>query len=144
MSTVTVLMGPPGAGKTTWMKANRVDEFVADTHAVRMVAELDVDHYMTVMRQQTIGQIRQGRDVIIDATNTYPHHRALWLATARRYQAEARLVAFDTQLHLLIAAQRTRQHPAPQRVVIKHHALMRRALRDVQTEGWDSVTVLTR
>lgn len=141
---VTVLMGAPGAGKTTWVKNNRVNEFLADTHAVRMINDIDVDHYMTVMRHQTIAQIKNGRDVIIDATNTYPNHRRLWLATAQKYEAETRLIAFNTQLALLLAAQQTRKHPAPKKIVMKHYGLMVTALQNVEKEGWDSLTIITR
>lgn len=144
MTTVTVLVGAPGAGKTTWLAAHRTDEYVADTHPVRTQSDLDVDAYMAAMRQQTVHRIAQGQPVIIDATNTYRQHRLLWLAAARRAGATSRAVLFDTPLPLLIAAQRKRAHPAPDRIVIKHHRLMRTALATVPTEGWDTVEVVTR
>jgi predicted kinase len=144
MTTVTVLMGAPGAGKTTWMAQHRTDQVVLDTHAVRTVQDLDVGGYMDTFRASGLAAIRNGRDVIVDATNTYPHHRRYWLQAARSCGATAQLVAFDTVLGLLIAAQRTRQHPVPRKIVTKHHALMRRALVDVKAEGWDTIDVITR
>ena len=144
MSTVTVLIGAPGAGKSTWLKSNQTDEWVADTHPVRTHAELDVDAYMAAMRQKTVLMIRAGRPVIVDATNTYRHHRLLWLAAARKAEATSRAILFDTPLTALIAAQRRRQHPAPDRVVIKHHRMMRSALLAVPKEGWDQVEVIVR
>jgi predicted kinase len=144
MTTVTVLIGAPGAGKSTWLRSNQTDEYVADTHAVRAVKGLDVDAYMNHFRQAALAEIRRGRSVIIDATNTYRHHRRPWLAAARAAGAQARAVAFDTPLPALIAAQRTRAHPVPQRIVIKHHHLLRLALIDLPTEGWDAYEVIVR
>jgi predicted kinase len=144
MTTVTVLIGAPGAGKSTWLRRNQTDEYVADTHAVRAVKGLDVDAYMNHFRQAALAEIRRGRSVIIDATNTYRHHRRPWLAAARAAGAQARAVAFDTPLPALIAAQRTRAHPVPQRIVIKHHQLLRLALIDLPTEGWDAYEVIVR
>ena len=144
MTTVTVLVGAPGAGKSTWLKSNQTDEYVADTHAVRAVKGLDVDAYMNHFRQAALTELRRGRSIIIDATNTYRHHRRPWLAAARAAGAQARAVAFDTPLPALLAAQRTRAHPVPQRIVIKHHQLMRLALIDLPTEGWDAYEVIVR
>ena len=40
---ITVLMGAPGAGKSTWLKLNaNGSEHIYDTHAVRMNKEIDV------------------------------------------------------------------------------------------------------
>ena len=144
MSTVTVLIGAPGAGKSTWLAANKTDEWVADTHPVRIYAELDVDAYMASMRQKTVQMIGAGRPVIVDATNTYRHHRLLWLAAARKAQATSRAILFDTPLPALLAAQRRRQHPAPDKIVMKHHRMMRSALIAVPKEGWDQVDVVVR
>ena len=144
MTRVTVLMGAPGAGKSTWLSNNRTDELVLDTHAVRMVDQIDVGAYMDNFRAVGLRAIRNGQNVIIDATNTYPHHRRYWLQAARSCQSEANLVAFDTAIQLLLAAQRSRRHPVPQRIVTKHYALMRRALNDVPREGWDTIQVVTR
>jgi predicted kinase len=144
MTTVTVLVGAPGAGKSTWLKSNQTDEYVADTHAVRAVKGLDVDAYMNHFRQAALTELRRGRSIIIDATNTYRHHRRPWLAAARAAGAQARAVAFDTPLPALLAAQRTRAHPVPQRIVIKHHQLMRLALIDLPTEAWDATEVIVR
>ncbi len=144
MITVTVLVGAPGAGKSTWLKSNQTDEYVANTHAVRAVKGLDVDAYMHHFRQAALAELRRGRSIIIDATNTYRHHRRPWLAAARAAGAQAQAVAFDTPLPALLAAQRTRAHSVPQRIVIKHHRLMRLALIDLPTEAWDAYEVIVR
>lgn len=141
---LTVLVGPPGAGKSTWVSANVTDEYVATTHPVRTNKQLDVGSYMEWMRGAAIRQLAQGRDVVIDATNTYPHHRLPWRTVASKAGAMTRAIAFDTGLPLLIRAQRTRQHPAPDPVVRRHYALMRAALRQLPTEGWDELIVVRR
>jgi predicted kinase len=142
--TITVLMGAPGSGKTTWLTEHRNDELVIDTHAVRTVQSLDVGAYMAHIRKVGANAASQGKPLIVDATNTYPQHRLYWLAIARRHDLTAHLVAFDTSLALCLAAQRRRANPAPDRIVIKHHRLMRIALTRVHSEGWDDIDVLTR
>jgi predicted kinase len=141
---LTVLMGAPGAGKTTWAKANAPDAYVASSELVRTRRDLDVAQVMEFMRRAGRQQLAAGHDVIADATSTYPAHRRYWLAVAREAGAQAHLVAFDTALPLLVAAQRTRQHPAPLHVVRKHAALMRVALKVAPLEGWDDYQVIRR
>ena len=141
---VTVLMGAPGAGKSTWLKQHRTDELVVNTHAVRMVDGIDVGAYMSHMRAVGLAAIVRGEPLIVDATNTYPQHRKFWLAAGRKHGRSCRLVAFDTPLNLLLSAQRTRAHPAPRNIVIKHHRLMRAALSRVASEGWDDIETVVR
>lgn len=141
---LTVLMGPPGAGKTTYRATIGGDPYVADTHAVRMVDELDVSAYMDAFRRRAVAELRAGRDVVVDATNCYPQHRRYWLTVAARLGARTRLVVFATALPLMLAAQRRRAHPAPDRVVRRHHAMMVAALPRLHVEGWDEVEVIRR
>jgi len=142
---ITVLMGAPGAGKSTWLKNNQTGlEHIASTEAIRINRNIDRGAYMTHMRIKAIAAAEAGQDLIIDGTNTITTHRIIWINLAKRLQVPTRLIAFNTALPLLIQAQTTRQYPAPLKVVQDHHIRMQYALRIINNEGWDSIEVIHR
>ena len=86
---ITVLMGAPASGKTTWMKQNKTgDEHIYSTELVRVDKDLDVDLFMAIIRSKAIKAVMNGKDVIADGTHTIKTHRMFWLALAKRYQVE--------------------------------------------------------
>lgn len=145
MALVTVLMGAPGAGKTTWANRNVKDELVLSSEAVRVWrADIDTAAFMNGLRLSGLKAIKQGKSVIVDATNTITHHRAFWLKASKANNASNRLIVFNTTLDALLAAQRTREYPAPNQIVRDHHRRMQYALRTLRLEGWDDIKVITR
>lgn len=142
---LTVLMGAPAAGKTTWLKRNMDgSEYIATSEMVRIDREMDVAAYMNAMRIQGAKALSSGRDVIVDATNTITAHRLFWLNQSRKHGHKAKLIVFDTDLSLLLNGQKIRIHPAPRDVVIKHHRNMKSAMQLIKSEGWDEIIIKTR
>jgi predicted kinase len=142
---ITVLMGAPGAGKSTWLKLNaNGSEHIYNTHAVRMNKDLDVGLFMQQERLKAVRAAEAGLDLICDGTHTITTHRLIWLNLAKRLQVPSRLVIFDTSLNLLILAQRQRQHPAGDRVVIDHHRRIQMAKQIVKSENWDFIETINR
>lgn len=142
---LTVLMGAPGAGKSTWLKRNATeDEYIATSEMVRMDREIDVAAYMNNMRIKGAIALQGGRDVIVDATNTITAHRLFWLKCAKANDIKTRIIIFNTNLSSLLAAQKIRQFPAPNNVVIKHHKNMSIAMKLVDDEGWDQIVRIYR
>jgi len=143
--TIVVLMGAPGAGKSTWLAANKQDPcHIASTQAIRVNREIDRGAYMRMMQMKAIKAAESGMDVYCDGTHTIPSHRLIWLNLARRLGVEARLVCFQTSLHLMLMAQTRREFPAPRNVVIDHHKRFHRAMIVCKQEGWDSIETLVR
>ncbi len=142
---ITVLMGAPGAGKTTWLTANKTGfEHIASTEAIRVHRDIDRGAFMTNMRFKAIKAAENGQDLIIDGTNTIPTHRQIWLNLANRLCIQTSLIAFDTTLPLLLKAQSTRQFPAPLHIVKEHHIRMQTALRFIKSEPWDDIQIIKR
>ena len=92
---ITVLMGAPAAGKTTWVKKNMAgNEHIYSTELVRIDRELDVDYYMASIRAAAIKACKSGQDVIADGTHTITHHRTFWLRLANRFDCNTKLIVF--------------------------------------------------
>jgi len=142
---ITVLMGAPGAGKSTWLNANKTGfEHIASTEAIRIHRDIDRGAFMTNMRLKAIKAAEHGQDLIIDGTNTITTHRQIWLNLAKRLNIQTSLIAFDTTLPLLLKAQTTREFPAPMKIVINHHVRMQTALKSIKSESWDDIQIIKR
>lgn len=142
---ITVLMGAPGAGKTTWVRQNATNELVLSSEAVRIYRdELDVGAYMNQMRLKGLQAVKSGQSVIVDATNTITAHRAYWLKIAKANKVDNRLVAFNTGLDQLLAAQKLRAHPAPDTIVKDHYRRFQRSLQMIKMEGWKDIKIINR
>jgi predicted kinase len=142
---IVVLMGAPGAGKSTWLKSNKEEPFhIASTQAIRVNREIDRAAYMRAMQINAIKAAESGMNLYCDGTHTIASHRMIWLNLAKRLGVESRLVCFQTSLELLLKAQRERLYPAPWPVVISHHKRLQRALVLCKEEGWDSIETMVR
>ena len=141
---ITVLMGAPGAGKSTWVRINHGAEHIYTTEGVRIDRDLDVSEYMYNQRRLAIKAVEAGLCLIADGTHTIHTHRAVWLNLAKRLGLSTRLIAFVTPLPTLLAVQKARIHPAKNSVVRTHHHRMARALQLINKEGWDHIEIIKR
>jgi predicted kinase len=142
---ITVLMGAPGAGKSTWVANNKIgDEHIFNTEGIRVNRDLDVAAYMQHQRIKAIKAVESGKDLIADGTHTIGQHRKLWLQLAARLGHETRLVVFDTALTTLLGVQTMREFPAPNKVVIDHHRRLQMAKHTVMREGWGCIETIKR
>ena len=57
---ITVLMGAPGAGKSTWTRMNQREEYVYNIDAIRANKDMDVNAYTRHMRTKAIIAVEQG------------------------------------------------------------------------------------
>ena len=142
---ITVLMGAPASGKSTWLTDNKTGfEHIYDIEPVRANKELDVDAYMSFIRSKAIKAAESGKDIIADGTHTFKAHRQFWLILAHRLDLETKLIAFDTALPVLVRANATRQFRTPIKVIYQHSARMEVALRAIEREQWGSIEVIRR
>jgi predicted kinase len=142
---ITVLMGSPAAGKTTWMMKNKEgDEHIYSTEAMRINREIEVDRFMYHIRTNAALAASKGQSVMADGTHTIDIHRRFWLNIAKKYDHGTRLVVFDTALNVALGFNSMRLHPAPSKVVKDHWRRCQMAMRRIDGEGWDSIEIIRR
>ena len=142
---ITVLMGCPAAGKSTWVEQNKAgDEYIYTADAIRMNRDIDVNHYMNWIRGKASIEASKGRSIIADATHTIDIHRRFWLRLASKYNQDKRLVVLDTGLKTALLQNVGRQYPAPSKIVIQHWKRCQNALSKIDSEGWDSIEIVRR
>jgi predicted kinase len=142
---IVVLMGAPGAGKSTWVTKNKSGfEYVFNTEAVRVNRELDIAAFMGLQRMKAVKAAESGKYIIADGTHTIQTHRQFWLNLANRLGIDTKLVVFDTRLETCIEVQNNREFPAPRKVVVDHHRRMQMAKLHIKREGWGSIEIITR
>lgn len=142
---ITVLMGAPAAGKTTWVKTNMAGhEHIYSTDLVRFDRDLDVDYYMASIRASAIKALQSGKDVIADGTHTIAHQRTFWLRLANKFECKSKLIVFDTPLSILLQGNNARVHPCPNHVLLKHHKRMQMAKRMMMREAWGEIETVVR
>ncbi len=142
---ITVLMGAPGSGKSTWTRNNKTGaEHIYNIDAIRANKDMDVNAYTLHMRTKAIMAVESGHDLIADATHVIKAHRLVWLRLADRLGIETRLVVFDTRRELLLQAQQNREFPVKNSVVIEQHRKLQVSKTEMKREGWGTIEVITR
>ena len=152
MVTLTVLMGPPGAGKTTWMQANpgSPGRVLCSTERLRTNQAMQskqaaIVAYLATLRRRAEQGLRAGHDVLVDGCNTRRGDRTGWLRIARECSARTHLVVFDTPLPELLRVQIERgDKGVPEYKVRQYHQEYLRALPAIPREGWARVTHVRR
>lgn len=141
---VTVMMGCPGAGKTTWIAAHAAGEHVASTEPLRADRRINASAYMDLVRRSAITAAYAGRGVIVDSTGLDPRHRAWWRGLAEDVGARTRLVICEASPDDVLLAQTTRAHPVDAVVVRSYHARMAAALPIALSEPWSEIVRVSR
>jgi predicted kinase len=141
---ITVLMGAPGAGKSTWIKKNATDEHIFNTEGVRVNREIDIGLYMHTQRLKAVKAVESGKSLIADGTHTIATHRQVWLNLSKRLNLPNRIIVFPVDLQTLLNVQLTREHPAPRNVVVNHYTRLKSAQSLITKEGWDEIIYAQR
>ena len=146
--TLTVMCGPPGAGKSYWIAQHRTTEELLSTEMVRRMS--------TIGRRSSLNQLagikllapdllRQGRSVIVDACSTKIQDRRDWLTIARFASAHTRIVIVDTDLSTCLARQGERgTDGVPEPIIRQHAGRMAHAVTLIPLEGWEDIVTISR
>lgn len=135
MPKLTVLMGAPGSGKSTY--ASRLGTVVTQDRTTPQAAgEIVHESYRQINQL-----LSQGKDVVFDATSVNPSVRKAVVGIAKRHGATASICVLDTPLQTCLDAQRGRGRVVDEATVRRMHADVRRQIPGLANEGFKSVKV---
>ncbi len=134
--TLTVCMGLPASGKSTWVREHAKGALVVCADSIR-TRGVSAQAMFGKMRRETYVALAEGKDVVVDACSLRMRDREPWLAIARRLRVTTRLVVFDTDVDVCRLRDRVRARPAGRLGV--YAARMVDSLREVEREEWGSV-----
>lgn len=121
--TVTLLSGLPGVGKDTWLAQNRAGLPVVALDAIRDVLEIDAtDNQGSVIqmaREQCRVHLRAGQRFVFNATNITRQMRQRWIELFADYDARIEIVYLEPPLTTILAQNRHRANPVPERVILR-------------------------
>lgn len=146
MPTLTVLMGVPGSGKTTWVAANGGGQVVCGTDRLRTdrFAGAATVAFIESLRTRARRALSAGQDVVVDGCNTRRNERTRWRELAHRHAAAAQLVVVHASLEQVLAVQQSRAQPVPAERVRGYHRDFTRSLASIGGEGWARIVHVRR
>ena len=145
--TLTVMCGPPGAGKSYWIAQHRTSEELLSTEMVRRMSAIgrrSSPNQLAGIKLLAPDLLRQGRSVIVDACSTKPNDRRDWLTIARFASAHTRIVIVDTDLATCLSRQAERgSSGVPEGIIRQHSDRMPHAIASIPSEGWGDIVTIT-
>jgi predicted kinase len=146
---LVVLVGPAGAGKSTFARTFFRPTEVVSSDAIRAMLTDDPGDQgasaeaFAILAQLLSGRLRRRLLTVIDATNLRAQSRRRWLRVAARFGLPAVAIVFDLPDEVFLAQNAGRlERQVEHGVVARQAELMRRAVADIPGEGFSQVEVL--
>jgi protein phosphatase len=144
-SALVILIGPAGAGKSSFASRHFPPEAVISTDAHRQ--EVAGDRATQGRNDQVFERIHElveqraaaGLLTVIDATNTRGPLRTEFTWHAHRHHRSVVAIALHLPLETCLAQNAGRAHPVPARVIRQQFAELRHLDTDLELEQYDAV-----
>jgi alkanesulfonate monooxygenase SsuD/methylene tetrahydromethanopterin reductase-like flavin-dependent oxidoreductase (luciferase family)/predicted kinase len=142
---LVVLVGPAGAGKSTWAAARYRDAEIVSSDALRErvgtgPADLDASaDAFAVLEAIVAARLRRGLTTVVDTLGLDAARRRAWLAAGRAAALPCVAAVFDTPGGLCRARNRQRDRPVPAPALTAQLRRMRGVPAEIADEGWDRV-----
>jgi len=146
---LVLLIGPAGAGKSTWALRHMRSAAVLSSDDFRaLVADDATDQSATADAFRTLhavarARLRRGLLTVVDATNLTASARQGLRRIADRARRPVLAIVFDVSLERCLVQNAARpDRRVPDDVVRRHHRQLREALAAVPGEGYREVHIL--
>lgn len=147
-NSLVVLIGPSGAGKTTFARGHFSPTEVVSSDACRALVSGDENDIAAtpaafrVLYSIARERLKLGHLVVVDATSVRPASRKPLVALARKHRRPCVAIAFDLPLELCLERNRSRAgRTVPDGVIHRQHDQMVRSQAGLDIEGFDRVYV---
>ena len=146
--TLVVLVGSPGAGKSTWARRHFQWSEIVSSDVFRMLLT-DDENDMSVTREVfqlvdrvALARLRRGRLTVMDSINGRPARRRKLVQLAHQLNCRAVAVSFELPLEVIVSRDRTREGRTLGTDTIARiwHDVLR-DLANIDQEGFDSVCI---
>lgn len=117
--TTTLLCGPSGSGKSSWIEKNRTNETIISLDEIRKKITGKRDdqskngQVMQAAKEALKQALRDKKNIIWDATNTREDGRKWVINLAKDYGAHTKIITIQSPINELIKRNKKRQHPIP-------------------------------
>ena len=147
-STIFILIGPPGSGKTTFKNkilSAHPDLVYISPDEVRGEVNGDENDQsnsskvFAIVYQRLIQSLSEGKNVIYDATNCRSNYRRKIISVVKDYANSIYGIIFDTPLAVCLARNNDRDRVVPEHVIEQMYLSLRRYPPNT-FEGFDYLT----
>ena len=139
MPKLTVLMGAPGSGKSTYAKKSGAAVVTTDGCRERGQAPADALHSAY---SQINKALAAGKDVVFDTTGANPAVRKAAATIAAKHGATLAARVIDTPVATCVQSQQGRAHPVAAADVRRIHGEIQRAETGLKGEGFKDVNIV--
>jgi len=140
MPRLTVLMGAPGSGKSTYAKGTGAH--VVTTDGAR--GRLSPGDTLHKAYSEINAALAAGKNVVFDTTGSNPAVRKAAATIAQKHGAQLAARVIDTPVASCLQAQSGRAHPVAAADVRRIHDAVRKQAAGLQSEGFRDVRVVKR
>jgi predicted kinase len=141
MPRLTVLMGAPGAGKSTYAKSTGAHVVTTDAGRAGRQAPGEILH--NAYREINTA-LAAGKNVVFDTTGSNPAVRKAAATIAQKHGAQLAARVIDTPVASCLQAQSGRGHPVAAADVRRIHDAVRKQAAGLKGEGFRDVSVVKR
>ena len=140
MAKLTVLMGAPGAGKSTYAKGTGAH--VVTTDGAR--GRLSPGDTLHKAYSEINAALAAGKNVVFDTTGSNPAVRKAAATIAQKHGAQLAARVIDAPIGACLQAQQGRAKPVAAADVRRIHDAVRKQAAGLQSEGFRDVRVVKR